>query len=215
LRVTIEPSSYDPEVKAKPRRLGKGLFAWVGPVLSYPEEEVVSVAGLDVAVQYFGIRSMYTENAVSCVFMDFEEVARSFGSREAFILQVDIDDASPPEFDAKLGEAVTDAVTESVAEGVATPVMVAVPVVVAVVLLLLPVVAPIAVAAAVAVVCGSRGGPSLRLAGCVAGRRGRGPGRRAVAAAGDDLLADRVEFGAEVLDVGGGEVSDRVGVRLL
>ena len=75
---------------------------------------VVGAAGLDVAVQYFGIRSMYTENAVSCVFMDFEEVARSFGSREAFILQVDIDDTSPPEFDAKLGEAVTDAVPGAV-----------------------------------------------------------------------------------------------------
>ncbi|MFM7800043.1 MAG: FtsX-like permease family protein [Planctomycetota bacterium] len=75
---------------------------------------VVGAAGLDVAVQYFGIRSVYTENAVSCVFMDFEEVAETFGSREAFILQVDLDDASPPELDAQLAEAVTDAVPGAV-----------------------------------------------------------------------------------------------------
>ena len=75
---------------------------------------VVGAAGLDVAVQFFGIRSVYTENAVSCVFMDFDEVARSFGSREAFILQVDIDDASPPELDAQLGDAVTDRVPGAV-----------------------------------------------------------------------------------------------------
>jgi putative ABC transport system permease protein len=75
---------------------------------------VVGAAGLDVAVQFFGIRSMYTENAVSCVFMDFDEVARSFGSREAFILQVDIDDSSPAELDKELGEAVTDRVPGAV-----------------------------------------------------------------------------------------------------
>ncbi|RLS46679.1 MAG: ABC transporter permease [Planctomycetota bacterium] len=75
---------------------------------------VVGAAGLDVAVQFFGIRSVYTENAVSCVFMDFDEVARSFGSREAFILQIDIDDASPPELDSQLGDAVTDRVPGAV-----------------------------------------------------------------------------------------------------
>ena len=75
---------------------------------------VVGAAGLDVAVQYFGIRSVYTENAVSCVFMDFEEVAETFGSREAFILQVDVADDSPPELDAQLAERVTDAVPGAV-----------------------------------------------------------------------------------------------------
>jgi putative ABC transport system permease protein len=75
---------------------------------------VVGAAGLDVAVQYFGIRSVYTENAVSCVFMDFEEVARTFGSREAFILQVDVADDSPAELDARLADAVTDAVPGAV-----------------------------------------------------------------------------------------------------
>jgi len=75
---------------------------------------VVGAAGLDIATQFFGIRSVYLENAVSCVFMDFAEVARSFGSREAFILQVDLDDAQGGELDKALGEAVTDAVPGAV-----------------------------------------------------------------------------------------------------
>jgi putative ABC transport system permease protein len=75
---------------------------------------VVGAAGLDVAVQFFGIRSVYTENAVSCVFMDSEEVANSFGSREAFILQVNVDPDRPAEFDAQLGEMVTDRVPGAV-----------------------------------------------------------------------------------------------------
>ena len=40
---------------------------------------------------------------------EVDEVARSFGSREAYILQVDLDDAQGAELDAHLGEAVTDA----------------------------------------------------------------------------------------------------------
>jgi putative ABC transport system permease protein len=75
---------------------------------------VVGAAGLDVAVQFFGIRSVYTENAVSCVFMDFDEVARSFGGRDAFILQVDMPEGSGAEEDRRLGDAVTDAVPGAV-----------------------------------------------------------------------------------------------------
>lgn len=41
---------YDPEVKHKPRRLRMGLFSWVKPTIFYPEDEIVTVAGLDVAV---------------------------------------------------------------------------------------------------------------------------------------------------------------------
>lgn len=75
---------------------------------------VVGAAGLDIATQFFGIKSMYMENAVSCVFMDFGEVARSFGSRDAYILQVDMDDATGPAEDDTLAEAVTDAVPGAV-----------------------------------------------------------------------------------------------------
>ena len=42
--------SFDPEVRTKPRRLPNGLASWVMPVLLCPEDDVVSVAGLDVAV---------------------------------------------------------------------------------------------------------------------------------------------------------------------
>lgn len=49
---------------------------------------VVGAAGLDVATQFFGIQSVYAEHAVSCVFLDGGEVARTFGSKEAFIMQV-------------------------------------------------------------------------------------------------------------------------------
>jgi len=51
---------------------------------------------------------------VSCVFMDFEEVARSFGGRDAFILQVDMPEGSGAEEDRRLGDAVTDAVPGAV-----------------------------------------------------------------------------------------------------
>jgi putative ABC transport system permease protein len=71
---------------------------------------VVGAAGLDVATQFFGIRSVYLEQAVSCVFMDFGEVAERFGSRDAYILQVDLDDSGGPEADAAFAEAVETAV---------------------------------------------------------------------------------------------------------
>lgn len=51
---------------------------------------VVSSAGLDVVTQFFGIRTMYMEQAVSCVFMDFDAVARWFDSHDAFIMQIDL-----------------------------------------------------------------------------------------------------------------------------
>jgi len=51
---------------------------------------VVGAAGLDVATQFFGIRSLYMEHAVSCVFMDFLAVERCFGTREAYLVQVEM-----------------------------------------------------------------------------------------------------------------------------
>lgn len=44
------PKRFDPEVAERPRRLRNGLWSWVAPVAYYPEDEVVAVAGLDVAV---------------------------------------------------------------------------------------------------------------------------------------------------------------------
>ena len=51
---------------------------------------VVRSAGLDVATQVFGIRSVYMEHAISCVFLDLGAVARHFGSREAVLMQMDL-----------------------------------------------------------------------------------------------------------------------------
>jgi hypothetical protein len=41
---------FDPEVKARPERLPQGLLAWVWPVLSYDEDEIIRKAGMDAAV---------------------------------------------------------------------------------------------------------------------------------------------------------------------
>jgi putative ABC transport system permease protein len=51
---------------------------------------VVSSAGLDVATQVFGIRSVYMEHAMSCVFLNLDTVARNFGVRDAVLMQLDL-----------------------------------------------------------------------------------------------------------------------------
>ncbi|MFO0783218.1 MAG: ABC transporter permease [Phycisphaerales bacterium] len=90
-------------------RLGGGSISQ-----EYEIVGVVGAAGLDVATQFFGIRSVYLQNAVSCVFMDFNEVATRFGSRDAYILQVDMDDTLGPEADKVLGDAVQQAIPGAV-----------------------------------------------------------------------------------------------------
>ncbi len=71
---------------------------------------VVSSAGLDMATQVFGIRSVYMEHAMSCVFMDLSAVAKNFGVRDAVIMQMDLGPAGSTEQDEKLAEAVANAV---------------------------------------------------------------------------------------------------------
>ena len=75
---------------------------------------VVGAAGLDMATGVFGIRSVYLDHAVSCVFMDFEVVAERFGTREAFIMQLDLE--LPP--DAAEADAAEAELTEIVREEV-------------------------------------------------------------------------------------------------
>ena len=41
---------FDPEVKIKPKRLPLGVFSWLGPVLTYDEDEIVRMSGMDTAV---------------------------------------------------------------------------------------------------------------------------------------------------------------------
>ena len=53
---------------------------------------VVGAGGLDLAAQTFGIRNVYMEQAISAVFLDFDTVEEKFGTREAYIVQLDLED---------------------------------------------------------------------------------------------------------------------------
>eukprot|EP00879_Flechtneria_rotunda_P004428 GHRR01004679.1.p1 GENE.GHRR01004679.1~~GHRR01004679.1.p1 ORF type:complete len:579 (+),score=136.57 GHRR01004679.1:246-1982(+) len=44
------PKRFDSEVKRKPKRLGLGLLSWIKPVILYPEDQILKVAGMDVVV---------------------------------------------------------------------------------------------------------------------------------------------------------------------
>jgi putative ABC transport system permease protein len=60
------------------------------------EVEIVGVvrsSGLDIITQVFGIRSVYREFAISCVFMDYDTAANLFSNHDAYMLQVDLDDS--------------------------------------------------------------------------------------------------------------------------
>ncbi|MFO0875630.1 MAG: FtsX-like permease family protein [Phycisphaerales bacterium] len=68
---------------------------------------VVNAAGLDIATQWFGIGSAYTEHAISCVFMDYGTVKRLFGSAEPKMIQLKLaGDISDERAAARLAEAV-------------------------------------------------------------------------------------------------------------
>jgi putative ABC transport system permease protein len=74
---------------------------------------VVGAAGLDIATQFFGIKSLYMEHAVSCVFMDFNAVDEHFNTREAYILQVILDPELDEDDEKALAEAASTAVPGS------------------------------------------------------------------------------------------------------
>ena len=97
------------------RGLGVGDSITLGPEKRDQKFEIVGVvgaAGLDVATQIFGIKSLYMEHAVSCVFMDYEAVARNFNTREAYILQLVLDAEVSEE-----GEAVLQSEVAEIAPG--------------------------------------------------------------------------------------------------
>ncbi|MDA0802373.1 MAG: ABC transporter permease [Planctomycetota bacterium] len=118
----IEWERGDPVSALAPLREGRGILVArefltsrgldlgdtvdIGPMgrsKTYEIVGVVSAAGLDVATQFFGIRSVYSEHAVSCVFLDFDEVGRQFGSREAYIMQVNLDEGLTDADEVALG----------------------------------------------------------------------------------------------------------------
>jgi putative ABC transport system permease protein len=99
------------------RGLGVGSTITIGSASNSVPVEIVGVvgaAGLDVATQFFGIRSLYSEHAVSCIFMDFDAAARHFGSRESYIVQMQLPDSVTDEQEAALATAVEDAVPGAV-----------------------------------------------------------------------------------------------------
>lgn len=96
----------------KARGIVPGSFVDLGSDSNHRRFEVVGVvgcAGLDVATQFFGIRSLYMEHAVSCVFMDFNAVARHFGTKEAYLVQMEIPASAGESETALVGEAVESA----------------------------------------------------------------------------------------------------------
>ena len=75
---------------------------------------VVSSAGLDVATQVFGIRSVYMEHAMSCVFLNLDTVAKRFGVRDAVLMQLDLGPEGTDDDDEKLAARISDTVPGAV-----------------------------------------------------------------------------------------------------
>ena len=99
------------------RGLGVGSRLRLGSGANEAEFEIVGVvtaAGLDIATQTFGMRQIYMEQAVSCVFMDFAAVERHFDTRDAYIMQLRLAPGLDEGGEAALGEAVADAVPGAV-----------------------------------------------------------------------------------------------------
>ncbi len=91
------------------RGIGPGSRLELGAASHHANFEVVGVvgaAGLDVATQFFGIRSLYMEHALSCVFMDLAAVEKHFGSREAFMVQIALPESATTEDETRIEKAI-------------------------------------------------------------------------------------------------------------
>jgi len=99
------------------RGLGVGSRIRLGSGANEAEFEIVGVVtagGLDIATQTFGMRQIYMEQAVSCVFMDFAAVERHFDTRDAYIMQLRLEDGATEADEKALGDAVAEAVPGAV-----------------------------------------------------------------------------------------------------
>ena len=99
------------------RGLGVGSRIRLGSGANEAEFEIVGVVtagGLDIATQTFGMRQIYMEQAVSCVFMDFGAVERHFDTRDAYIMQLRLDEGLSEADEKTLETAVPDAVPGAV-----------------------------------------------------------------------------------------------------
>ncbi len=74
-------------------KIGDHLTLGVGKVRKdFEIAGAVNSAGLDIAVQAFGIRSQYMEYSISCVFVDWKTLNETFDNRDAHLLQINIRD---------------------------------------------------------------------------------------------------------------------------
>ena len=99
------------------RNIGVGSKLRLGSGAHEAEFEIVGVvtaAGLDIATQTFGMRQIYMEQAVSCVFMDFKAVERHFDTRDAYIMQLKLTPGLSEAQETILSEALSDAVPGAV-----------------------------------------------------------------------------------------------------
>ena len=95
------------------RKMGVGSHIRLGSGANEFDFEIVGVVtagGLDIATQTFGMRQIYMEQAVSCVFMDFSAVERHFNTRDAYIMQLRLDPSIDEAAEKRLGEAISDTV---------------------------------------------------------------------------------------------------------
>lgn len=93
------------------RGLGVGSTIGIGGASGDKRFEIVGVvssAALEIAIQYFGLRQLYMEQAVGCVFMDFAAVTKHFGSRDAFIMQLALDPTRGADLDDELKQYVVE-----------------------------------------------------------------------------------------------------------
>ncbi len=99
------------------RGIGMGAHIRLGSGKHEHDFEVVGVvtaAGLDLATQVYGLRSVYLENAVSCVFMDMRTVAEKYDTRTAYMMQLRLTPGTTLEDEARIENGVSDAVAGAV-----------------------------------------------------------------------------------------------------
>lgn len=99
------------------RGIGVGDHIRLGSGKSEHEFEIVGVvtaAGLDLATQVYGLRSVYMEHAVSCVFMDMRAVAAKYDTREAYMMQLRLRQGSTLDDEARIEREVSETVAGAV-----------------------------------------------------------------------------------------------------
>ncbi|MEO1372680.1 MAG: ABC transporter permease, partial [Planctomycetota bacterium] len=100
---------------AKGYRVGDSITLKVGRAEKvFSIVGIVSSAGLDLATQMFGVRDLYSEFAVSTVFIDRQVVGDVFGNQEVHLLQANlVENISDQEAELRIAEAAPGVVFRS------------------------------------------------------------------------------------------------------